>query len=269
MVITAMTDTSTHTGIHEGELGVCTGNHNATSSFCALPSQLHVRVGGLPAGGVPLLITMQRAVAEEVGAAAELQVLLRPQLQGQGAGNPGDGADGPSVGRLACALSEMLFDVGTWEACIAALPAAHTAARGPTVEMPGDDAMAEVEDLGCHLLQYAEACGWDGTAAWIREGLGRLEAWAVKGQQEQGEQQQDGEGTGVEAEGQQDAGGGSASGGSASGGSSAVQLGRKEAEEVEEKGVEARADVGGERQAGLLRRMWLADQPAGYLEQSL
>ncbi len=221
----------------------------------------------LPAGGVPLLLTTQRVVVEEVGAAAEeeaAEVLGLQQQQQQIDEQDSEGAGGQ--------LGALLWDLGTWEACIAALPAAATIADGGGSGRVGRHVEAAAV-VGRSLLQHAEACGWEGTAAWVREGLGRL----LREHEGLGEQA-----TSSQAQEQQVGGEHGQQGGEAGGDLCRVGTcgsgGWNGARAVEASGAggerqhAAREEEGRARQAGWverLRRTWLGVEPAGFLEQSL
>ncbi len=226
----------------------------------ALPSQLHVRVGGLPAGGVPLLITTQRAVVEEVGAAAaeEMAAMAQEQQQQQ--------FDEQHLKDAGGELGSLLWDLGTWEACIAALPAAATSGSSRKTGPLGPDVHAAAV-VGRHLLLYAEACGWEGTAAWVREGLGRLQeeqevlgerggAGGVQGQQ--GDTGRDG----YLLPGGQCGGSGAQAGAQEQGCGGEAGVREQEAARVE-------GSAGWSGGIRMLQQAWLGVEPAGRLEQSL
>ncbi len=249
---------------------------------------MEFRCGGRPVCVLPVLLTRQQGVAEEVGAAAgawqEQQLAQEQQQAPEQREEHGDLAVSSGLGQDL--LDGLLEDLGTWECHVCSYTqqggTSEQQHAGGTLHRPS---VAQLSVLGAHLLQYAESCGLSRTAEWIREGLGVLGEQQER-QEAQGKAQGQGRGQDLSA----CNGGGDGTGAGlvpqkllpgAAAGSGAAVLRQRGGEGRDASGRGTRVADGREGPVGGLGRgaaaagfagarwRWMDVAPAGVVEQGL
>ncbi len=142
---------------------------------------------------LPVLLTRQQGVAEEVGPAA--RAWQQQQQQEQEQEQHCQRSDGQAIIHelhVPNDLDALLMDLSSWEHHLHAHLQGGSRRQHDRHGFSSRPSAAQLSALGAHLLQYAESCGLSRTAGWIRDGLGVLEEQQER-EEEQGKAQGQGQ----------------------------------------------------------------------------